>query len=167
MKKVIYIVKLYDCNTEIICKNRDDLIETINTLIDKELYKNMTIGQLQNIFKYSTQLFYDKDTEKYREVDLDRYSEKEINNMFHSNKKYTDIYLTPYIEYIISWNWIDYTEELFETYYPHKIEVNEKTKRKYREKIINSLVKKNIHSLDLNEDASLNLEINSCISEED
>ena len=167
MKKVIYIVKLYDCETEIICKNRDDLIETINTLIDRELYNEMTIGQLQNIFKYSTQLFYDKTTEKYREIDLSKYSEKEINKMFNSNKKYKDIYLTPYIDYIISWNWIDYTEELFETYYPHKIEVNETTKRKYREKIINSVVKKNIHSLDLNEDASLNLEINSCISEED
>lgn len=167
MKKVIYIVKLYDCETEIICKNRDDLIETINTLIDRELYNEMTIGQLQNIFKYSTQLFYDKTTEEYREIDLDRYSEKEINKMFNSNKKYKDIYLTPYIDYIISWNWIDYTEELFLTYYPQKIDLNENSKRKYREKIINSVVKKNIHSLDLNEDASLNLEINSCISEDD
>lgn len=167
MKRVIYIVKLYDCDNEIICKSREDLIYTINTLIDKVLYNELTIGQLQNIFKYSTQLFYDKTTENYREIDLNKYSEKEINRMFNSNKKYTDIYLTPYIDYIISWNWIDYTEELFLTYYPQKIDLNETSKRKYREKIIESIIKKNIHSLDLNEEASLNLEINSIISDDD
>ena len=49
--------------------------------------------------------------------------------------------MCPYIEYIISYNWIDYTNDLFEKYYPQKTEINECNKRKYRERIVNSEIK--------------------------
>ena len=171
MKKCIYILKLYDCDIEIICKSREDLIDRVNDFIDLDLYNKLTIGTLQNVFKYSTNMFFDNTTNYHRKVNENcEYTQKELNKHFKSNKKYTDIYLTPYIEYIISYNWIDYTNELFELYYPQKIDINESNKRKYRERIVNSEIKKNIYRLSnsnvLTEDMSINYEMNTTISED-
>ena len=170
MKKCIYLLKLFDCDIEIICKSREDLIDKVNEYIDLDLYNPLTIGTLQNVFKYSTNMYLNTDTKYHKEVSENcDYSTKQLNKHFKSNKKYTDIYLCPYIEYIISYNWIDYTNDLFEKYYPQKTEINECNKRKYRERIVNSEIKKNIFRLCddnvFSEDMCINIEMNTTISE--
>jgi hypothetical protein len=166
MKKSVYLLKLKESDNEIICDSREMLITNINLFLDKELYKEINLHKLMYYLDNSEVVFLDKTNMKYvkyKDISWEeiKYLKKKYNYnvMYHNNLSY------PFVEYIKSFNWIDYTNKYFDKYYPLHKDSNEKTKDKYRNKIIESLIKKNIHSLDLSEELDLILEMNSCVSD--
>jgi hypothetical protein len=166
MKKSVYLLKLKESDSEIICDSREMLIENINLFLDKELYKEINLHKLMYYFDNSDIVFFDKTKMKYvKYKDITWEETKYLKKKYDYNVKYFDNLSYPFIEYVKSFNWVDYTNKYFEKYYPLHLNSNEKTKDKYRHKIMESLLKKNIHSLNIGEDLQIILEMNSCVSD--
>ena len=63
------------------------------------------------------------------------------------------------------YNWIDYTEEIFNQVYWGKTELGEQYKRKYRKKIIESEMNAKLGELDISDNIMELLDLNTIISE--
>lgn len=143
MRRKIYLLKLKDLDLEIINKDREILIININLFLDNDLYRALELTNLNYLFNNSS-------------------TKREYENY----TLYYDFNNYPNIEYIKCYDWIDYLDLFYQKYYPNKIDRNEKLKNKYRNNILNSLIKKNNYELEnkIDNDLLLNLEINNSIT---
>ena len=169
MKKKIFKLKLYQLDYEIICKSYEELMENINVFIDIDLYDEITIGKLQNIFVCSDMTFYNKETENYDYYDITKIDIKKMKKKYNYNIKFYDFFTAPYIEYIDTIDYIDYTDKLIDLYYPQHIDKCKNTLYKYRDKLVLSEIRKSLELLGILEDKNklIDVEVNSCITEED
>ena len=167
MKRKIFKLKLYEVDCEIICKSYNELVDNINIFIDKDLYDTFTIGRLQNLFTCSDISFFDKTIEKFIDIEWSYETIKSLKKRYNQNLKYHNCYTCPFIEYIITFDFIDYTDEKLEIYFPQHIEKSKKTLYKYRDRIIESEITKSFDKLGIGNDKLIEVETNSCITDED
>ena len=171
MKRKVFIIKLYDFSDTIICQSYEEVVENIDILIDKDLYDTFTIGKLQNCFNCCEYEFYDKVSGNFIEYEIDEYNLNRLKKKYNQNLKYKNIWTAPFIEYIISYDFIDYTDKYIDTIYPQIESFSYQTKLKYRERILNSKVNKSIKRITSCETLSeldiKNIDIASCITDEE
>ena len=168
MKKNVWKVKLFKNDTYFICQDLEDILYYTNLLIDKDLHADLTIGKLQNVFKYSDISFFDTETNKYRRFKLDTPKQvSKLKKKFRQNVKYTNCYIYPSIEWVEVSNWIDFTEDIFKVEFWNKIDVGEQYKRPYRKRIILSEINKQLGVLDITDNIFDLMETSSIISSVD
>ena len=170
MKRKIFKLKLYELDGELICKSYGELIDNINLFIDLDLYDEMSIGRLQNIFNCCDMMFYNKQTEEYDYYETADIDIKKMKKKYNYNIKFFDCFTAPFIEYIITTDYIDYTDKLINKYYPQHSYKSKQTLYKYRDRVITSEIRKSyeiLGLLDENKDKLIDVEVNSCITDDD